>query len=408
VRREDILREPVEHMRIEGKLSVNELVEQFSNSGSFGAGRLSTACDIYERMVRDEDCTVFLALAGAVVPAGLRSLVAGLIRRNLVDVVVTTGANMVHDAIEALGGHHYKGDFRADDHVLYRNHAYRIYDVFVPEEDFIKLDCGLAEIYDQIALEYAGKSLSSREFACELGKRLNDPNSILRAAYESKATIFIPAVRDSEFGYIYYLHASRRGFKNALVVDAFKDVPEIINICKSSERNGMIVIGGGVPRNTIQSAALATKSGIDYAVVITMDRQETGGLSGSTLEETVSWGKLKGEADKVMVTDDAMIAFPMMVASVIERLGKNFTRERHPKMIVTVGGLWVKEKSDIKQKFCGNCTSHNAYHYPDQVFCTRRFLRNKNAVVETLWCCDEWIQSAQDCQCIEDATENKK
>jgi deoxyhypusine synthase len=88
----------------------------------------------------------------------------------------------------------------------------------------------------------------------------------------------------------------------------------------------MIVLGGGVPRNTIQSAALATKSGIDYAVVITMDRAETGGLSGSTLEETVSWGKLKGAADKVMVPTDAMIAFPLMVASVVERLGKNFKR----------------------------------------------------------------------------------
>jgi len=326
VRRKDFLREPVEHIRINGKLTVNQLVKQFRNSGSFGAGRLSAACDIYERMLRDEECTVFLGLAGAVVPAGMRTLIADLVRENLIDVVVTTGANMVHDAIEALGGRHYKGDCCADDHMLYKNHTYRIYDVFVPEEDFIKLDYKLVEIYDEIAAECKGKRLSSKDFAWELGKRLNDPNSILRAAYEAKSPIFIPALRDSEFGYIYYLHASRKAFKNTLVVDAFKDVPEIIDICKSSSRNGMIIIGGGVPRNTIQSAALATKSGIDYAVVITMDRQETGGLSGSTLEETVSWGKLKGQADKIMVIGDAMIAFPIIVASVLERLGKNFRR----------------------------------------------------------------------------------
>lgn len=325
--RRDLLSEPVKHIRINSKTSVDELIAQFKNSGSFGAGRLSQACDIYERMVRDKRCTIFLALAGAMVPAGMRSLIADLIRQRLVDVVVSTGANMVHDAIEALGGHHYKGHYLMNDHVLYRYHIYRIYDVLVPEEDFIKLDCGLVKIYDEIAAENKGKTLSSRMFAWELGKRLNDPNSILRAAYETKTPLFLPAVRDSEFGYIYYLHASRRDFKNTLVVDAFKDVPEIIGICRRSPKNGMIVIGGGVPRNTIQSAALATKSGLDYAVVITMDRPETGGLSGSTLEETVSWGKLKGTADQVMVIGDAMVVFPLMVASVKERIGDSFKRK---------------------------------------------------------------------------------
>ena len=321
----------MEHIRIKGKLTVDELVRQFGNSGSFGAGRVATACNIYERMVREDDCTVFLALAGAMIPAGLRQLVSDLLRENLVDVLVTTGANMVHDAIEALGGRHYKGHWAVDDYMLYKYHTYRIYDVFVPEEDFIKLDMELVRLYDQIANENKWKTLSSRDFAWELGRRLKDPDSILRAAYESKAPIFIPAVRDSEFGYIYNLHASRRQFKNTLVVDAFKDVPEIISICRGSSKNGMIVIGGGVPRNTIQSAALATKSGIDYAVVITMDRPETGGLSGSTLEETVSWGKLKGQADKTMVIGDATIVFPIMVASVKERLGRAFRRVRNVK-----------------------------------------------------------------------------
>jgi deoxyhypusine synthase len=326
MQRKEILREPVKHVKISGTLTVDQLIKQFRNSGSFEAGRLAAACDIYERMLRDQKCTVFLGLAGAVVPAGMRTLIADMIRENLIDVIVTTGANMVHDTVEALGGHHYKGHWNVDDHLLYRNHTYRIYDVFVPEEDFIKLDMKLVEMYDEIAAEYKGKSLSSRDFAWEVGKRLTDSNSILRAAYEARAPIFIPAVRDSEFGYIYYLHASRKHFNNALVVDAFKDVPEIIGICKKSPRNGMIIIGGGVPRNTIQSAALATKSGIDYAVVITMDRPETGGLSGSTLEETVSWGKLKGEADKTMVIGEAMMVFPMMVASVIERVGEGFRR----------------------------------------------------------------------------------
>jgi deoxyhypusine synthase len=326
MQRRDFLGEPVEHVRVAGRLSVDELIQQFKNSCSFGAGRLVSACDIYERMVREDDCTIFLGVAGAVVPAGMRSLIAELIRERLVDVVVSTGANMVHDTIEALGGHHYKGHWLVDDYTLYKYHIYRIYDVFVPEEDFVKLDYGLASIFDEIAAENSGKSLASDEFARELGKRLHDTNSILRAAYEADVPVFLPAVRDSEFGFAHWLHASRKNVKHTLMLDAFKDVPKIVGLCNRSAKNGMLIIGGGVPRNTIQSAALASKKGMDYAVIITMDRPEPGGLSGSTLEETVSWGKVKGQADKVMVISDATIVFPMIVASVMERLSADFKR----------------------------------------------------------------------------------
>jgi deoxyhypusine synthase len=136
----------------------------------------------------------------------------------------------------------------------------------------------------------------------------------------------MPAVRDSEFGFIHWLHATQAGRKNVLNLDAFKEVPQICSICRDSPRNGMIVIGGGVPRNAVQSATLASKKGLDYAVVLTMDRPETGGLSGSTLSETVSWGKVKGEADNVMVIGDALMVFPIIVASVVERLGVAFNR----------------------------------------------------------------------------------
>jgi deoxyhypusine synthase len=326
MRRKDYLQNPVKHIKINGTLTVDQLIQQFQGSGSFGAGRLARACNIYEKMLRDKDCTVFLALSGAVVPAGMRALVTDLIRARLVDVIVSTGASIVHDAIEALNGHHYKGSWMANDRELYRYHIFRIYDVFVPEEAYVRLDYQFSEMYGQIAAERNGESLSSNEFAWELGKRLKDPNSILRAAYEQDVPIFIPAVRDSEFGYVHLLHASQKNRKNILEVDAFKDVPLICDICGKSPKNGMVVIGGGVPRNTVQSAAIAAKKGMDYAVIITMDRPETGGLSGSTLRETVSWGKVKGEADKIMVIGDALIIFPIIAASVIERLGSGFTR----------------------------------------------------------------------------------
>ena len=329
--RKDFLKEPVKHIELKPKMTVNELINQYSASGCFGAGRLATACDIYERMLRDEGCTIHLGLAGAVVPAGLRKVIVDLIRKRMVDVIVSTGANMIHDFIEAIGGHHYKGHWFIDDFILYKYHIYRIYDIFVPEEDFIKADEKFVQFFSEIGKEFKGKSLATHELAWELGKRLKDPNSILRAAYEMKVPIFMPAARDCEFSYAFYLHSQIAKPDEILKIDSFKEVPVFIDIFKRSERNGMIIIGGGVPRNTIQHAAVTAEKGIDYAIVITMDRQETGGLSGSTLEETISWGKVKRKADKIMVTGEAVMVFPIIVASVMERLGENFVRKPHPR-----------------------------------------------------------------------------
>ena len=155
-------------MELKPKMTVNQLIKQFDNSGSFGAGRLASACDIFEKMVRDEKCTVFLALAGAVVPAGLRAILADLIRRRLIDALVSTGANMVHDLIEALGGHHYKGHWFVDDYLLYKYHIYRIYDVFVTEDDFVKADAALINMFDEISAKKEGKMLSTNELMREI------------------------------------------------------------------------------------------------------------------------------------------------------------------------------------------------------------------------------------------------
>jgi deoxyhypusine synthase len=328
--REDLLRTPVAHMQIKSDMTVNKLVQQFRNSGSFAAGRLASACDVFENMVRDQECTIFLALAGAMVPAGLRSTIADLIRRRMIDALVSTGANMVHDLIEALGGHHYQGHWLVDDYLLYKYHIYRIYDIFVPEEDFVKADETLIKMFDEIAQKNEKKTLSTNELMHEIGKRLKDPNSIVRSAYEANVPIFLPAMRDSEFAFIHSMHLKRTKNGKAVTVDAFKEVPELLEVTRQSERLGMVVLGGGVPRNSVQHAALMSGKGLDYAVVITTDRPEPGGLSGSTIEETVSWGKVKHKANKAMVINDALVAFPIMIAAVLERLGIGFHRKGKP------------------------------------------------------------------------------
>jgi deoxyhypusine synthase len=313
-------------MQLDTQMTVNRLVAEFGKSGSFGAGRVAKACDIYERMIRDQNCSIFLAVAGAVVPAGLRKVLADLIRQKLVDVVVTTGANIVHDLLEAVGGHHYKGHWNVDDSLLFRYHTYRIYDVFVPEEDFIREDFTLTEMFDEIVHDNPGRIFSSNELMSEIGRRLNDPDSILRAAYEVQTPVFVPAIRDSEFSYIHWLHASRVPSGEVLQLDAFKEVAETIKLAEEASRIGMIVLGGGVPRNTVQHTASIARKGIDYAILITMDRVETGGLSGSSLKEAISWGKIRPQAQEVGVTGDVMIVFPLIVAAVLERLGEQFER----------------------------------------------------------------------------------
>ncbi len=328
--RRDLLNAPVKHMELKPNMTVNQIVQQFDNAGSFGAGRLATACDVFENMVRDEKCTVFLALAGAVVPAGLRYTIADLIRKRLIDALVSTGANMVHDLIEALGGHHYKGHWFVDDFFLYKYHIDRIYDVFVPDEDFVKADKVLIEMFDEIAKENLGQVLSTSELMRLIGSRLKDPKSIVRAAYEANVPIFLPAMRDSEFAYIHIVHTKRNKKDEALLVDSFKEASEMVAVAQKSERLGMIVIGGGVPRNAVQHAALMAEKGLDYVVIITTDRPEYGGLSGSTPEETISWGKMKKKAGRVMVIGDAMIIFPITVAAVLERLGGDFKRKGNP------------------------------------------------------------------------------
>lgn len=327
MKREDFFNSSVKHMKLKPNMTVNQIIQQFENSGSFGAGRLAAACDIYERMIRDEKCTVFLALAGAMVPAGLRATIADLIRKRMIDALVSTGANIIHDLIEALGGHHYKGHWAVDDFLLYKYHVYRIYDIFVPEEDFVKADKILIDTFDEIANNSDKDAYSTSEIMREIGSRLEDPESIVRAAYEANVPVFLPAMRDSEFAYIHHVHTLRSKEEKTLTISAFQEVPEMLKVMEQSERLGMIVLGGGVPRNAVQHAALMTGRGLDYVVIITTDRPESGGLSGSTIEETVSWGKVKRKADKTMVIADALIAFPIMVAAVLERLGEDFRRK---------------------------------------------------------------------------------
>jgi deoxyhypusine synthase len=311
----------VKGVEIGAHTSVDELVTGLRGC-AFGAGRLAKAVDIYEAML-NEETTKFMGVSGALVPAGMRSVLSGLIRDRYVDVVVTTGANLVHDIIEALGEHHYLGGDvdrttgeAVDDVRLREQGIDRIYDVMVHDEAFARLEEFLRGVFEQLE----PRRYSIRELLTAIGGELSDRKSILRSAVDSDIPVFCPALADSMIG----LHAWLYKQAGSLEVDAFDDMKELIDLVSEAKRAGAIILGGGVPKNFIfQSALVAPRAegqeGLDYAIQITTSTPEDGSLSGATLDEAKSWGKIGETAKAVTLYCDATIAFPILVAAVRER-----------------------------------------------------------------------------------------
>ncbi|MCX9025878.1 MAG: deoxyhypusine synthase [Candidatus Methanoperedens sp.] len=303
------LKRPIKHAKIVPDMTVNELVEAFSGC-AFGAGRLFEAVDIYREMVNDRECTKFFGLAGAMVPAGMRQVVSGMIRDGEIDILVSTGANLVHDIIESMGLHHYKGTDVADDVKLKHDAVNRIYDVFLPERHFTNFEEKLQSIFREIP-----EKLSITELLSHIGSRLDDDNSILKSAYDMGVPVYCPAIQDSIIGLQAWLYKQTK----PLNVDVFADMRGLIDRCYEAKRAGVMIVGGGVPKNFILQSMLVTPRSFDYAIQLTMDRPETGGLSGATLDEARSWGKVGEKARAVTVYSDATITLPIIVAAAKSR-----------------------------------------------------------------------------------------
>jgi deoxyhypusine synthase len=300
--------ETVNQLQIEPGMSVDALVREMSHCG-FGARRLAEAVAIYEKMLSG-NFTKFLTLSGAMVPAGMRNVVSDLIRRGHVNVLVITGANLVHDIIESFGSH-CLGTAESDDAALREEGKSRIYDVFLRDEDFAAFE----ELMQAIMPDME-ETLSGRKLMSILGSQINDDRSILRSAYEMKVPVFCPALPDSMIGLQAWIHSQNK----KLCVDAFADIKEIVDVCYEAERSGIIIIGGGVPKNFALQSMLVTPKSFDLAIQLTTDTPENGGLSGATLSEAISWGKISADARYVTVYGDATITFPMIVAATMDRL----------------------------------------------------------------------------------------
>lgn len=318
----DFLNEKVKGFEVEGSgMAVHEALERLGGV-SFQARNLNTSMNIYKKMLQDR-CMIFLGIAGALIPAGLRKVFVHLIRNRMCDVIVSTGANLFHDCHESLGYFHYKGWPDVDDDELYSHKIDRIYDTFASEEEFEKTENFIIEFAS--SLEFG--NFSTREFFYLLGKRLSEvalQPGIITEAYRYGVPIFCPAIADSSIG-IALNYLPTEG-KKCCLIDIIKDVKESATIVEKAGCTGVIYLGGGTPKNFIQQAALIPQNPSGetfahrYAIQITMDQPQWGGLSGCTLKEAKSWGKIHKDANFVILYSEVTVAFPLLIQGIFEQL----------------------------------------------------------------------------------------
>jgi deoxyhypusine synthase len=295
-------------------MSVGELIDEMRACGVLGAGKIGKAAELAAEMFSDPEYTVFLTIAGPLVPAGLRRVIADLIVGEYVNVIVTTGANMVHDMVEALGYHHMQGTFMAEDKRLKAEDIGRIGDIYVEQKVFKHLEKWMYKILEEIP-EERRRRISVAELLCEVGKRIEDPKSILAVAARKNVPIVCPAFVDCIAGF----HLWVFGQDKTLQIDPLLDTSALMDKVFEAKKAGIIILGGGFPKH-FALFANTFREGVDCAIQITMDRPEPGGLSGAPLEEAISWSKVKPEGKAVTVICDVTIAFPLIVAAAMEKI----------------------------------------------------------------------------------------
>src|SRR5580692_9035022 len=323
--KKELLKSPIQHLDIK-QHNVVPIVDAMSHM-AYSARDTARAANIYDMMLRDTDCGVILCLAGSLISAGLQKIFVDLIRNNMVDAIVSTGANIVdQDFFEALGFNHYiAGDeykYGAGDADLRELMIDRIYDTFIDEEELRICD----ETTEKIINSMKPGAYSSREFIREMGRYLKEnkrtpeagnTDSIVLACYEKNVPIFCPAFSDCSFGFGIVAHQHARQGKPHCSIDSGKDFYELTQIKIQNPTTGLLMIGGGVPKNFAQDIVVAADIlGNEapmhkYAIQITVADVRDGALSGSTLKEASSWGKVDTTFEQ-MVYSEATLALPLI------------------------------------------------------------------------------------------------
>jgi deoxyhypusine synthase len=308
-------------MNIKEKMSVSQIMDEFANSGVLGAGKVAKASTLLANMINDEEMKIFLSIAGPLVPGGLRNVIANMIENKQVDVLITSGANITHDLLESFGGRHYRG-LGFNDEKLNKEGIGRIGDLYTASEDFEVFETEIIQVLDKISEkiangeEYSSGFISIKNLLFEIGLLIEDENSILKIASENNVPILAPGLIDSMLGLQLWMFTQDKELK----IDAVDDMHDLSEIVFDSKRVGAVMLGGGLPKHYTLASNLL-KGGIDAGFQITMDRAETGSLSGAPLEEAISWSKAKSNSNLVSVVGDATILFPLILAGALDKIG---------------------------------------------------------------------------------------
>ena len=302
----------VNHINVKNDMKVSQLIDQFDKSGVLGSGRVARASSILADMISNEDMNVFMSLGGPLIPGGLRNIVSKMVREGHVNLIISSGANITHDLLEAFGGGHYRDEGR-DDEDLNADGIGRIADINVGSDDFAIFEKEIIKIFEDISKRKP--LISIQELLYEVGLLIDDENSFLACAARNKTPIFAPGLIDSMFGLQLWMFTQDHDF----TVDAVGDMHYLSDIVFESNEIGGILLGGGLTKHYTLASTLL-RGGLDSAIQITMDRPEAGSLSGAPLQEDKSWSKAICDSTLATVIGDVTIIFPLIYAAVLDKI----------------------------------------------------------------------------------------
>ncbi len=333
--KKDFLKNPVQHIDITS-FDSQKIIASMEKM-SFVSRETANAAKIYNQMIKDKDCTIFLTLAGSTSAAGCMHIYRDMVKYNMVDAIVATGASIIDmDFFEALGFKHYQGSQFQDDTELRKNYIDRIYDTYIDEDELQICDKKICEIADGLD----PRNYTSREFIHEMGKYLKKnsikKDSLIETAFDHNVPIFCPAFTDSSAGFGLVIHQEKNPKKH-ITIDSIREFRELTEIKIKSKSSGLFMIGGGVPKNFIQDTVICAEllgkevEMHKYAVQITVADSRDGACSSSTLKEASSWGKVDVTKEQ-MVFAEATSVLPLIASDAYHkgawknRGRKNFTK----------------------------------------------------------------------------------